>query len=540
MKASPHPGVSKQLPIAPIRASASPSQIKADEQTINLAKLHQKRGQRSEAQRLCVEVLKRSPDNFEALYVAGTLALDVSDFELAAKFLAHSVLVNPKHAFAHLILAETFEKLHEPEAAMMHFRNVVKLQPDNVPGLCGMGRIHMRSGHADLALPLYEHAYRIDRDHKSVRVGLAEALNSLGRMDEAAQYLQDVIKKRRYVGWAWSNLVATRKYSGDPPELERIHEDLTDSTLTTDDKYRLHFAAGKILNDLGRYSEAIEQYKAGKAVKGHDFDVDTYRRWVDSMISLFSREMIEEHSGLGHPSEVPVFIVGMPRSGTTLTEQICASHPSVYGAGELDDMRRLARTVGSTNADLLNAMNAERLTALGDLQLSRLRKHSPDALRITDKMPHNFERLGFIALVFPNAKIIHCLRDPIDTCVSCYTTDFNVWHGYTSSMHKLGLYYREYDRLMKHWNSVLPGRIFDRRYEDMVMNQEKETRELIDHLGLPWDEACLRFFDQKRQVSTPSMLQVRSPVYNSSVKRWKNYGSSIQPLIDGLGDLADV
>ena len=444
------------------------------------------------------------------------------------------------HAFAHLILAEAYEKLYEVDAAMIHFKNVVKLKPSMVAGLCGLGRTYIRSGHADLALPYFEKAYRIDRNHKGVSVGLAEALNSLGRMEEGAKHLEVAIRKRHSIGWSWSSLVTARKFSDDAPELDRIRKDLADPDLTTDDKAHLHFAAGKILNDLKRYDEAIAEYKAGKAGKGHDFDVETYARWVDAMTGLFTAEMFRDHAGIGDPSEVPVFVVGMPRSGTTLTEQICASHPSVHGAGELYDMRQLTRTVGSSNQELLAALTPENSARLAGRYLAQVRRHAPDALRIVDKMPHNFELIGFIALLFPNARIIHCRRDPIDTCVSCYMTDFNMWHAYTADLEKLGLYYRAYDRLMRHWNSVLPGRIFERRYEDLIADQETETRRLIDHLGLPWDDACLSFHKQQRQVGTPSMFQVRQLVYKSSVKRWKNYGDELQPLIKALGDLADV
>ena len=155
-------------------------------------------------------------------------------------------------------------------------------------------------------------------------------------------------------------------------------------------------------------------------------------------------------------------------------------------------------------------------------------------------MPHNFETIGLIDLLFPNARIIHCRRDAIDTCISCFMTDFNAGHGYTSDLEKLGLYYREYDRLMRHWSKILPGRIYECRYEDVVANTETESRKLIAHLGLPWDDACLRFHELDRTVNTPSQMQVRQPIYGSSVKRWKNYEASIQPLIAALGDLADV
>ncbi len=529
----PTPGVPKHTAGSPIR-------IETDEQAIRLAKQYQKQGLHKEAKRLCLLVLNRSPKNFDALYLAGTLALDIKTNDVAAQFLSQAALVNPTHAFTHLILAETYDKLYETDAAIIHFKNVLKLKPNMVAGLCGLGRTYIRTGHADLALPLFEKAHLIDPNHKAVNVGLGEALINLGRMEEGSKYLKASIRNRHSVGWSWSTLATAKKFSGDAPELELIRQDLAAPDLTVDDKSQLHFAAGKILNDLKRYDEAMGEYNTGKKIRGHDFDVDAYRRWVDAMTGLFTAEMFRDHAGIGDPTEVPVFVVGMPRSGTTLTEQICASHPDVHGAGELYDLKYLTTKVGSSNQQLMAALTPENSARLAGLYLNGVRRHAPDALRIVDKLPLNFQLIGFIALLFPNARIIHCRRDPIDTCVSCYMTDLGMWHGYTSDLEKLGLYYREYDRLMQHWNSVLPGRIFERRYEDAIADEETETRRLIDHLGLPWNDACLKFNEQQRQVGTPSMLQVRQPVYQSSVKRWKNYGDHLKPLIRGLGDLADV
>ena len=236
----------------------------------------------------------------------------------------------------------------------------------------------------------------------------------------------------------------------------------------------------------------------------------------------------------------------MPRSGTTLTEQICASHPAVHGAGEITKLRRLAKSIGFSHDSLaafrksVTAINGEQSRALAADYLSYLRRLSPEAPRIVDKLPHNFEMVGFIALLFPKARIIHCRRDAIDTCLSCFMTSFNDKHGYNADLQKLGLYYREYDRLMRHWNAILPGRIYECRYETLIADQEAESRRLIEYLGLPWDDACLRFYEHDRSVNTPSRWQVRQPIYTSSVKRWKNYEGRIQPLIEALGDLADV
>jgi hypothetical protein len=308
----------------------------------------------------------------------------------------------------------------------------------------------------------------------------------------------------------------------------------------------MHHAAGKILNDLGRNDEAIDHFQTSKLASGHSFDVKAYAHRVDSLIAAFTPALLKSKEGFGDLSEVPVFIIGMPRSGTTLTEQICASHPDVFGAGELNNLGNALKRAGyakSPNGAIQKhpqALTQAESKSIAREYLSFVRKLAPSAARIIDKMPHNFQHAGMIALVYPNAKIIHCTRDPIDNCISCFFNTFNEKHGYNTDLETLGLYYREYERLMRHWHELLGDRIYRCSYETMVADQEAETRRLIDFLGLPWDDACMRYYETERSVITPSRWQVRQPIYASSVKRWKKYENKIQPLIKSLGDLAEV
>jgi tetratricopeptide (TPR) repeat protein len=540
------PAWSKHLKVASQPAAKPAVRIQNHDETLKRAREHREKGQLREADQLCARVLKLSPDNPQALFLAGNLALDVEDDDLAIQYFERAVKEKPKDPYFHLILAETQAGASEFELAIRHFRRALTLKPNLVEALCGLGRTYVAFGKAELALPFYEKALRIDRDHKAVRIGYADALTSLGRMDEAVAYLRESISRRRDMPRAYNAFAATRKFSSEPAELKSIIAELADPALSQAAANQLHYAAGKILNDLGRYEDAIDHFQKAKAATRNNFDVQAYRTWVDQMIDVFNPAMLEALPALGDPSELPVFVVGMPRSGTTLVEQICASHPDVHGAGELYKFARVANSFGLNRTSLepfrkaLADLNEEKSRSLAADYLSYVRRLSPDALRIVDKMPHNFETIGFIALLFPNARIIHCRRDAIDNCVSCFTTGFNKHHGYNADMQKLGLYYREYDRLMRHWNAILPGRIYECRYETLIEDQEAESRRLIDHLGLPWDEACLRFYDQNRSVNTPSRWQVRQPVYRTSVKRWKNYEGKIQPLIDALGDLAEV
>ena len=501
-------------------------------------------GRLREAEQLCFKLLSRNPRNAKALYIAGRLALDIGDDSLAAQYLERAVKESPRQPLFLVALGEACR--NDREAAIKHYRKALAVRPNMVDALEGLSRAYVKTGRGETALGMWEKVMQLDPKHETARLGLADALTSLGRMDEAAAILHESIELRRAVGASYNALANTRKFISEPPELASILTELDSSNLEPGEASHLHHAAGKILNDLKRYDESIDQYQKAKLISGHDFDIGDYRRRVDRSIHVFTPTLLSSRAGLGDPTEAPVFIVGMPRSGTTLTEQICASHPDVFGAGELTKLRLVANQAGIGKGSpaefrsALIAMPEEQLKALAADYLGYVRKMAPQALRIVDKMPHNFELVGLIALLFPNARIIHCRRDSIDNCISCFVTKFNDKHGYNADLVKLGHYYREYDRLMRHWNSILPGRIHEVRYEAMIADQEAESRRLIEFLGLPWDDACLRFHESERAVATPSRWQVRQPVYASSVKRWKNYGPKIQPLIEALGDLAEV
>ncbi|TGR81849.1 sulfotransferase family protein [Mesorhizobium sp. M2D.F.Ca.ET.223.01.1.1] len=498
-----------------------------------------------EAEELCLKVLARTPNHPLAFYILGTLGVGYDD-EKALRYFARAVAEEPRNPYYHLSLGETYLKLSEFTPAIRHIQQALALKPDLVEALCALGDAYNSFDKGEMALPLFEKALKIDRDHPQARIGLPEALASLGRMDEAAAHLKEAIARRIALPTAFNALVRTRKYTEEPPELAAILTELQDPGQVPEGAAALHHAAGKVLNDLRRYKEAMDHFKQGNQAGGQKFDIGSYRRWVDATIETFTPELVVSMAAYGNPSEVPVLIVGMPRSGTTLTEQICASHPDVHGAGELSKLGRIANGIGlrgssETNLGKSVATITSQLTkTLAAEHLAYLRERAPAALRIVDKMPHNFELIGLVGILFPNARIIHCRRDAIDNCISCFVLQFNEAHNYSADLETLGLYYREYDRLMRHWRKVLPGRIFENRYETLIENQEEQSHRLIDYLGLPWDEACLRFFDRTGSVNTYSNWQVRQPIYKSSVKRWKNYESEIRPLIDALGDLAET
>ncbi|WP_137932119.1 sulfotransferase [Mesorhizobium comanense] len=543
------PAWSKHLKVQPARhvepPKARPVSAPTDDMLLRQALELQQAKRFPEAEELCHRVLARSPNHALALYILGTLGLGFDD-ELAISFLARAAASEPENPYYQLSLGEACLKVGDYPMAITHLQRACELKPGLIESLCSLAQAYAKCDKADMALAVYERALEINRDHSQARIGMASTLTDLGRMDDAAGVLRMAVAQRVGVAGAYRALVNIRKFSSEPPELQSIMGELGKPTNSADETKNLHQAAGKVLNDLGRYHEALDHFLKAKALADGKFDIDVYRARIDSLIELFNADFLASKAAFGSPSEVPVFVLGMPRSGTTLTEQICSSHPQVHGAGELTKLGRMAASIGLKLGAEQNfkrtagSMTIQQSFALAEEYLSNLNLYSPKATRIVDKMPHNFELVGLIAVLFPNARIIHCRRDAIDNCLSCFFSNLSPGHSYSYDLATLGLAYREYDRLMRHWQAVLPGRIFENRYEDMVADQEGQSRRLIDHLGLIWDDACLRFYEKAGSVRTISRWQVRQPIYRSSVKRWKNYEGGIQPLIDALGDLAET
>ena len=540
LKAKPAPSKAKPAPNVSQSSSA-----RGDDALLRQALQFQQANRLPEAEELCHRVLARTPNHALALYILGTLGLDFDD-ELAIKYFERAVAQEPGNPYFHFGLGDAWLKVGDFPQAIKHLQQASKLKPDLLEPICSLAKAYASFDKVDAALPLFHRVLEIDKDHPTVRMGLARALISLGRTDEASILLEEDIARGVNRAESYVALVGTQKFAGEPAELKSILDELSDPAISADATHDLHLAAGKILNDVKRYEDAMDHFLKAKALKNYEFDVDAYRRRVDALIDLFNPELLAAKQGYGNPSEKPVFVLGMPRSGTTLAEQICSSHPEVHGAGELTKMGRIAVANGLKLASAeafgqpIRSMSSQQACILAEDYLSNLDSYSATALRIVDKMPHNFETVGLIAILFPNARIIHCRRDAIDNCVSCFISNLKKAHSYSYDLRKLGLYYREYHRLMRHWEALLPGRIFENRYEELISDQEGQSRRLIDHIGVPWDDACIRFFEKQGSVRTISHWQVRQPIYTSSVKRWKNYEGKIQPLIEALGDLAEL
>jgi len=485
----------------------------------------------------------RHPDSGFAWKVLGAALQIQGKDSLAALQKAAELL--PGDAVAHYNLGNILHergRLNEAEAS---YRRALKIEPDGADTHTNLGKTLQDMGRIGEAEASYRRALQIKPDHAEAHNNLGETLMESGRLDEAEASLRRALQIRPDYVKVRLSLASVRKVKADDENLaaliaadEAAHNSAT--PLPGEDAVCLHFALGKCHDDIGEYEKAFPHFLEGNRLKRatFDYDPDETARRIDSIMRNFDMATMDRLRG-GDPSHLPVFILGMPRSGTTLVEQIISSYPGVHGAGELPDLKAIMRrnVAGVAFPDSLRLLDRAQLAAWGADYVAGLQRRAPDARRITDKMPANFLAVGLIHLMLPNAKIIHVNRDPVDTCLSCFTQLFKEGQEFSYDLAELGRYYVDYARLMEHWRRVLPeGAFLDVRYEDIVADQEAQARRLIEYCGLEWNDACLDFHQNKRAVRTASMTQVRQPIYESSVERWRRYKKFLGPLLDALGE----
>jgi hypothetical protein len=378
-------------------------------------------------------------------------------------------------------------------------------------------------------------------DFADAYYNMAIAMTEIGDMSQASRAIEKAILLAPRRGSFYRVLAE----SGEVSDLQaRRMEDLAQDMgmLPASEQMELHFALGKLYGDRTQQERSFRHLLAGNRTKRDSIAYDEVGTLslFDRISSIFTAELLARGPETGVPSPLPVFIVGMPRSGTTLVEQILASHPQIFGAGELQDMQRLVdglNPVGGISAfpEIVPVLPRETSRQLGASYLAGLRARDPAATRILDKMPANFQRIGLIHLILPEARIIHVRRDPLDTCLACFSKLFASSQPYAYDLGELGRYYRAYEELMTHWRHVLPpGVMLEVRYEDVVADLEGQARRILSHCDMPWDDRCLDFHQTRRLVRTASAAQVRQPLYTSSVGRWHGYADLARPLLDAL------
>ncbi|MCG3200847.1 MAG: Beta-barrel assembly-enhancing protease [Gammaproteobacteria bacterium] len=510
----------------------------------NLGQTLFRMGKSEEALNALREAVRLEPDFADAHYNLGIVLRAVGVQEQASIAFENALRIRPDLAIGHVMLGQVQMALERNEAAVASFRRALELAPEYPDAKLGLATALVDTWQIEKAIPLLRQLTTNPAHRRTAHLVLGRALEVAGRLQDAEAAYRTVLKCDPDSAGAWYGLSSAKKFreddTGDIAAMERLvaSEGLDDAARSA-----LHFALGKAHDDCRRYDEAFRHYHLGNTIRRRALtgSVPDLAALTEEIIGFFDERYFAGHRGIGSDSDVPIFIVGMPRSGTTLTEQIISSHPSVHGAGELAYFARLAHGLHALLRTperfpfCCAAIDNANAATLVDPYLKLLRWHSATAPRITDKMPTNYRYLGLIATLFPKAAIIHCTRDAMDTCLSIYFQSFQKGHEYSYELREIGETYNRYARMMRHWELVLPGRIHTSSYEELVANPEARARALVAACGLPWEERCLAFHEQKRDVRTASIAQVRQPIYTRSAQRWRNYEQHLGPLKEALG-----
>jgi tetratricopeptide (TPR) repeat protein len=513
-------------------------------------------GQAAAALPLLVAAIEAGAKQFEAYHALGTALMQTGRFADASAILTHAVALQPDSAAAFWDLGAAYDHQDRHEEAIAAYQHAVTLAPRLGDVQVRLGQLYAlysrneeasacldraadakpktteaRLYRSDAAMLRGETAAAEDWARKAVALapdnavaqgGLAGILYNQGRFSEAATHFERALRLDPLAGKLWHGLAQCRKYTpADTAILSRMAAALQRGDLPDTERMAIHFAMGKVLEDCGDYPGAMAQFDAANALRarGLVFDREGLAAMVDRAIATFTPAFFAQHTETGHDTEKPIFIVGMYRSGTTLVEQILSSHPRIAAGGELTvwgpaDME--AATDGSF--DLVRNQDAVAK------YLAVLNQIGAGAERVTDKLPTNLFRLGAIHASMPRARIIHCRRHPIDTCLSIYTTHFGTRLPFAARKEDLALYYRQYMRMMAHWRNVLPpGAMLEVDYEHLVADRDAQTRRLVAFAGVDWNDTCLRPEQNAREIGTASAWQARQPVYGTSVARWRRF-----------------
>ncbi|PWG17161.1 tetratricopeptide repeat-containing sulfotransferase family protein [Salibaculum griseiflavum] len=465
------------------------------------------------------------------------------DYAQAHTALKKLLKLAPKNAAAHAEMAQVLGNMQDREKAIQHAKRAVALAPKSPDHLYVLGTLYHQTDRLQEARAAIRKSLALRPDHVQTRLLLATVLRSGGDMDAARTLCTEIFEDEPNNLFNFSVYSLTGKLDADDPMMRHF----TDVVIPAAEQaggpaYITALGVlAKLRDDTGDHDAAFTIRTQAKAAEGIRHDNRKYAGFVQAQVQGLTRA--DYFGGGGSDSETPVLIVGMPRSGSTLLEQVISSHPKVQGVGENPALANLLRGARVPDHDgpalvrFVKGLDSKQAAALARSYLSAVTPGAGKASRIVDKKLHNFELLGLFAKLFPKARILHATRDPMDCCVSCYLQNLSPWHSYTRDLGDLGRYYKQYRRLTHHWQTALPNPIMSVAYEDMVADLEGTARAVIGFLGLDWDDACLNYQQTDNRARTLSVWQVRQPVYKTSVKRWKRYAPHLGPLMDELAPL---
>ena len=503
-----------------------------------------------EAENLAQRHLKRDPHDVVALRVLAAVAGDREDYVTAERLLERCLELAPGYRAARFDLARTYFSQQKAEPMVPLLERLLVTRPDDALARSLLASAKSLLGHNDEALAILTKLVAENPDNERVQLAYGHALRFAGRFADAVAAYRHSAALRPEFGEAYFSLSNLKTFRFTQADIDAMLAQVARESLGQEDRLQFEFALGKALEDAADYARAFEHYSRGNALRRAQaiYSSEGNTQLANRTITLFTREFIGARKGFGSQAPDPIFIVGMPRAGSTLIEQILASHSQVEGTRELPDISGFALELGILSQhgqppaypQSLARLSRRELTALGERYLEQTRAHR---LRGTpyfiDKMPSNFFHVGLIQLILPNARIIDARRSPLGCCFSNFKQHFQagVWFSY--DLEDVGRYYRDYVRLMAHFDTVMPGRVYRVYYENVVADLEGEVRKLLDYCGLPFEEQCLRFHETRRVVQTASSEQVRRPLFADGVDQWRNFEPWLGKLKATLGELVD-
>lgn len=499
-----------------------------------------RKGKLGHAERFCRDVLKDDPENVTAIRLLAEIGIKIGVYVDAERLLERCLELAPDFRPARLNYANVLSKREKLEEALEQVDRLLEQEPDKPAYLAQRAAILVRMGDFARALPCYEYLLSRFPAQATIMLSYGHALKTVGKQEEAITAYRQAIELRPAFGDGYWSLANLKTFRFEDEDIDSMRALVDQSVRSREDYFHLCFALGKALDDRQQFDDAFHYYQLGNNCKEQleGYQAENTSSIAGRISSSCDSKLFESAAANGCPAPDPIFIVGLPRSGSTLLEQILASHSQVDGTKELVHILSFVRRLGGRRSqseasrypEVLKEISPQQLRELGEEYMDRTRIQRGDAAFFVDKMPNNFFHVGLISLILPNAKIIDARRHPMAACFSGYTQLFARGQPFTYSLKDIGQYYRDYVAVMDHWDAVLPGKVLRVQYEDVVSDTEVQVRRLLDYCALPFEESCLQFHQTERAVRTASSEQVRQPIYSGAVEHWRNYG----PYLDEL------
>ncbi len=514
---------------------------------VALALDHLRAGRKDDAVSTLRKTLRENPDNVDALHTLAQAYWGdekrLSDIEA---LLRRATELSPSQIPLWILLGMLLHESDRPEEAIACYQRVVDIEPGNASAWSGLGADYAQIGEMEKSAAAYARSVALQPGLPGIHMSYAHVLKALGQQPEALREYRAAIALKPDFGEVYWSMANLKVFRFEPKEVAAMEEQLKREDLPESANVHFRFALGKAYEDAGEFDRAWAHYHSGNQRQRPlvSYDPVGFESRHEQIAEVFSREFLERYAGQGFASDAPIFIVGLPRSGSTLIEQILASHSQVEGTLELPTLGEIAVSTGRYRREdreypeAVRHLRGRDFRAYGERYIEETRVYRTTGRpRFTDKLPNNFSHVGFAHLILPNARFINARRHPLDSCLGSYKQLFGKGQHFTYDMNELALYYRQYHETMKHWHRVLPGKVLDVHYEETVGNFEAQVRRILAHCGLPFEEACLRFHETQRPVRTASSEQVRQPLYTRALGTWRHYEKHLEPWREELEDI---